>query len=167
MLFLWSLLFLLQIGCFPSSQSHFFQPFCRQFLILYCRIIAFKMWRHIFINWSLIAIFHIDIMILLSFSSCFLKYPCIFLLISLRGKCPNMEFFLVRMRENMDQKKLRIWTLFMQCFKWGRKKVSMLLYKIIFFWLFSIFILGIYPSPPTHPHPASTSPTCFMVSPSV
>ena len=47
------------------------------------------------------------------------------------------------------------------------KKVSMLLYKIIFFWLFSIFILGIYPSPPTHPHPASTSPTCFMVSPSV
>ena len=39
----------------------------------------------------------------------------------------------LRMRENMDQKKLRIWTLFMQCFKWGRKKVSMLLYKIIFF----------------------------------
>ena len=107
---------------------------------------------------------------------------------SLCEMCPNTEFFFwsvfsrsrteygeirsissysLRMRENMDQKKLRIWTLFMQCFKWGRKKVSMLLYKIIFFWLFSIFILGIYPSPPTHPHPASTSPTCFMVSPSV
>ena len=34
---------------------------------------------------------------------------------TLREKCPNTEFFLVRMRENTDHKKLRIWTLFMQC----------------------------------------------------
>ena len=42
---------------------------------------------------------------------------------SLREKCPNTEFFLVRtflyldsvqIQENMDQKKLRIWTLFTQ-----------------------------------------------------
>ena len=40
-----------------------------------------------------------------------------------REKCPNMEFFLVRIflysvriiRENTDQKKIRIWTLFTQC----------------------------------------------------
>ena len=31
-------------------------------------------------------------------------------------KCLNKEFFLVRMQENVDQKKLRIWTLFTQCF---------------------------------------------------
>ena len=30
------------------------------------------------------------------------------------GKCLNTVFFLVRMRENTDQKKLLIWTLFMQ-----------------------------------------------------
>ena len=37
--------------------------------------------------------------------------------ISLCEKCPNNEFFLVRilMRENADQKKLRIGTLFRQC----------------------------------------------------
>ena len=42
--------------------------------------------------------------------------------ITLREKCPNTEFFLVRilpypvqMRESTDQKKLRIWTLFTQC----------------------------------------------------
>ena len=34
--------------------------------------------------------------------------------ISLREKCPNTEFFLVRIKENTDQEKLRIWTLFMQ-----------------------------------------------------
>ena len=34
--------------------------------------------------------------------------------ITLREKCPNTEFFLVRIQENTDQKKLRIWTLFMQ-----------------------------------------------------
>ena len=33
---------------------------------------------------------------------------------SLREKRPNTEFFLVRMRENTDQKKLRIWTHFTQ-----------------------------------------------------
>ena len=40
----------------------------------------------------------------------------------LRKKCPNMEFSLVRIflysdwtKENTDQKKLRIWTLFTQC----------------------------------------------------
>ena len=42
--------------------------------------------------------------------------------IPLREKCPNTEFFLVRIflysvqiQENTDQKKLRSWTLFMQC----------------------------------------------------
>ena len=33
----------------------------------------------------------------------------------LRGKCINTEFFLVRIQENTDQEKLRIWTLFTQC----------------------------------------------------
>ena len=43
-------------------------------------------------------------------------------LITLREKCLNTEFFLVRkspfsvrIQENTDQKKLRIWTLFTQC----------------------------------------------------
>ena len=42
--------------------------------------------------------------------------------IALCEKCPNTEFFLVRIfpypvriRENTDQKNLRIWTLFTQC----------------------------------------------------
>ena len=42
--------------------------------------------------------------------------------ITLREKCPNAESFLVRIflksvriRENKDQKKRRIWTLFTQC----------------------------------------------------
>ena len=35
---------------------------------------------------------------------------------ALREKCPNTNLFLVRMRENTDQKKPRIWTLFTQ---WG------------------------------------------------
>ena len=54
-----------------------------------------------------------------------LKKNCIFKLKqtnqTLREKCPNTEFFLVRifpysvqMRENTDQKKLRIWTPFAQ-----------------------------------------------------
>ena len=30
-------------------------------------------------------------------------------------KCPNAEFFLVRIFPHLDQKKLRIWTLFTQC----------------------------------------------------
>ena len=33
----------------------------------------------------------------------------------LREKCPNTEFFLVRIFLYSDQKKLRIWTLFAQC----------------------------------------------------
>ena len=33
----------------------------------------------------------------------------------LREKCPNTEFFLVRIQEKADQKKLRICTLFTQC----------------------------------------------------
>ena len=36
--------------------------------------------------------------------------------VTLREKCPNTKFFLVRMRENMDQKKLCIWTLFTQSY---------------------------------------------------
>ena len=45
----------------------------------------------------------------------------LFLCLTLREKCPNTESFLlckspysVRIRENTDQKKLRIWTLFTQ-----------------------------------------------------
>ena len=33
---------------------------------------------------------------------------------TLREKCPNTEFFLVRIFPHMDQNKLRIWTLFTQ-----------------------------------------------------
>ena len=36
-------------------------------------------------------------------------------LVSLREKCPNTEFFLVRIFPHPDQKKLRIWTLFTEC----------------------------------------------------
>ena len=45
--------------------------------------------------------------------------------LTLHGKCPNKEFFLVRIQENTDQKKLCIWTLFTQfknqrvCEKWS------------------------------------------------
>ena len=35
--------------------------------------------------------------------------------LALRKKCPNTEFFLVRIFQHSDQKKLRIWTLFTQC----------------------------------------------------
>ena len=39
--------------------------------------------------------------------------------LSLREKCPNKEFFLGRIRENTDERKLRIWTIFTKCFmKW-------------------------------------------------
>ena len=34
---------------------------------------------------------------------------------SLREKCPNAEFFLVPIFPYLDQRKLRIWTLFTQC----------------------------------------------------
>ena len=34
--------------------------------------------------------------------------------LALGEKCPNTKFFLVRIQENTDQKKLRIWTLFTQ-----------------------------------------------------
>ena len=51
-----------------------------------------------------------------------MKYPQPLLKFSLYEKCPNTEFFLVRifpysvrMRENKDQQKLRIWSLFTQC----------------------------------------------------
>ena len=37
------------------------------------------------------------------------------LYVSLREKCLNTEFSLVRMGENTDKKKPRIWTLFTQC----------------------------------------------------
>ena len=33
---------------------------------------------------------------------------------TLREKCPNTEFFLVRLQENTDQKKICIWTFFTQ-----------------------------------------------------
>ena len=36
---------------------------------------------------------------------------------ALREKCPNTEFFLVRIQENTGQKKYRIWTLFTQCWR--------------------------------------------------
>ena len=51
-------------------------------------------------------------------------------LFSLREKCPNTEFFSgpysVRMRQNTDQKKLHIWTLFTQC-------LDIWVFDIIFF----------------------------------
>ena len=34
---------------------------------------------------------------------------------ALREKCPNTEFFLLRIFLYSDQKKIRIWTLFTQC----------------------------------------------------
>ena len=33
---------------------------------------------------------------------------------TLCGKCPNTEFFLVRIQENTDQKEICIWTFFTQ-----------------------------------------------------
>ena len=36
--------------------------------------------------------------------------------ITLREKCPNTDFFLVLLQKNTEQKKLRIWTLFTQCY---------------------------------------------------
>ena len=66
--------------------------------------------------------------------------------LSLREKCPNTEFVLVRIflysvriQENTDQKKIRIWTLFVLCFfaKWsildvwkGSEYVSVFLYSV-------------------------------------
>ena len=51
-----------------------------------------------------------------------LNIPLRLLTITLREKSPNMEFFLVfiflysvRIQENTDKKKLRIWTFFTQC----------------------------------------------------
>ena len=35
--------------------------------------------------------------------------------LTLREKCPNTKFFLVRIQENTDQKKSSTWTLFKQC----------------------------------------------------
>ena len=43
--------------------------------------------------------------------------PWSLLALSLHKMCPNTEFFLVRIQENTDQKKLRIWTLFTHCLK--------------------------------------------------
>ena len=60
------------------------------------------------------------------------KYFTRFSYFPLREKCPNTEFFLVsiflysiRIQENTDQKKLRIWTFFTQCcFYFTRLKAS-------------------------------------------
>ena len=50
---------------------------------------------------------------------------------TLREKCPNTEFFLVRIflysvriQENTDHKKLRIWTLFTQCILSLKKSIQ-------------------------------------------
>ena len=58
----------------------------------------------------------------------------------LREKCPNTQFFLVRIflysvriQENTDQKKLRIWALFTQCksyFSWLTFVKNMLLIQL-------------------------------------
>ena len=40
---------------------------------------------------------------------------CFFRKSTLREKCPNTEFFLVRRQSNTDQNTLRIWTFFTQC----------------------------------------------------
>ena len=47
-----------------------------------------------------------------------------------REKCPNTEFFLVRIQENTDQKKLRIWTLFKQCRHMLRLQFSKNVFRI-------------------------------------
>ena len=52
-----------------------------------------------------------------SFSSC----------LTLREKCPNTEIFLVRMRENADQKNLRIWTFFTQSHRMNTDTLVLLL----------------------------------------
>ena len=65
------------------------------------------------------------------------SYQCFFHLHALREECPNMEFFLVRIflfsdrkslysiriQENADQKKLRIWTVPLSENMAGRKSV--------------------------------------------
>ena len=38
--------------------------------------------------------------------------------LTLREICPDMEFFLLQIEKNADQKKLRIWTLFTQSHGW-------------------------------------------------
>ena len=47
--------------------------------------------------------------------------------------CPNTEIFLVRMRENTDQKKLRIWTLFTQSHRMNTDTLVLLLICLIAF----------------------------------
>ena len=44
-------------------------------------------------------------------------------------KYSNTELFLVRIQENTDQKKLRIWALFTQCVFWTVSIKSTLLFK--------------------------------------
>ena len=61
-----------------------------------------------------------------SFSSC----------LTLREKCPNTEFFLVRMWENTDQNKFHIWTLFTQSHRMNTDKLVLLLIcPITYFWM--------------------------------
>ena len=43
-----------------------------------------------------------------------------------------MEYFLVRIQENMDQKKLRVWTLFTQCEGFGDSKKRKKAYEVMF-----------------------------------
>ena len=52
--------------------------------------------------------------------------------LTLRKKCPNMEYFLVRILENTDQKKLRIRTLFTQCEGFGDSKKRKKPYEVMF-----------------------------------
>ena len=65
-----------------------------------------------------------------SCQNCFMQ-----LFLSLREKCPNTEFFMVRIflysdwiQENTDQKKLRIWTIFRRCMRGWLKLKRLKLY---------------------------------------
>ena len=76
----------------------------------------------------------------------------ILLKVSLRKKCPNTEFFLVRIflnsvriLENTDQRKLRIWTLFTQWIILYQKILHFLRKTwlwLFFCWLFDFFWLS-------------------------
>ena len=72
---------------------------------------------------------------------------------SLREKCPGMEFFLVRIfphsdwiRENTDQKNLRIWTLSTQCVSSAsiRQFMYVNLWKIVFIMESNVFVIPSY-----------------------
>ena len=53
-------------------------------------------------------------------------------MLPLREKCPNTEFFLVRIFLYSDQKKLRIWTHFTQCSSLKELMINGVVFEIYF-----------------------------------